>query len=50
MTKSLEHNKEQTESNKTRILVVTPEITYLPAGMGNLAQRLSAKAGGMADV
>ncbi|MEM0897031.1 MAG: glycogen/starch synthase [Verrucomicrobiota bacterium] len=33
-----------------RILVVTPEITYLPEGMGNLAQRLSAKAGGMADV
>lgn len=33
-----------------RILVVTPEITYLPAGMGNLAQRMSAKAGGMADV
>ena len=30
--------------------MVTPEITYLPAGMGNLAQRLSAKAGGMADV
>lgn len=35
---------------KPRILVVTPEITYLPEGMGNLAQRLSAKAGGMADV
>jgi len=33
-----------------RILVITPEITYLPAGMGNLAQRMSAKAGGMADV
>lgn len=35
---------------RPRILVVTPEITYLPEGMGNLAQRLSAKAGGMADV
>ena len=33
-----------------RILVVTPEITYLPEGMGNLAQRMSAKAGGLADV
>jgi len=33
-----------------RILVVTPEITYLPAGMGNMANRLSAKAGGLADV
>ena len=30
--------------------MVTPEITYLPDGMGNMAQRLSAKAGGMADV
>ena len=27
--------------SKPRILVVTPEITYLPEGMGNLAQRLS---------
>lgn len=33
-----------------RILVVTPEITYLPAGMGNMANYLTAKAGGMADV
>jgi starch synthase len=35
---------------KPRILIVTPEITYLPAGMGNMSQRMSAKAGGMADV
>jgi len=35
---------------KPRILIVTPEITYLPAGMGNLTQNLSAKAGGLADV
>jgi len=35
---------------KPRILIVTPEITYLPEGMGNLAQRLNAKAGGLADV
>jgi starch synthase len=33
-----------------RILIVTPEITYLPAGMGNMAERMSAKAGGLADV
>ena len=33
----------------TRILIVTPEITYLPEGMGNLAGKMSAKAGGMAD-
>ena len=33
-----------------RILVVTPEITYLPEGMGNYSHYLHAKAGGMADV
>ncbi len=33
-----------------RILIVTPEITYLPEGMGNLAGKMSAKAGGMAYV
>jgi starch synthase len=33
-----------------RILVVTPEITYLPTGMGNMANYLSAKGGGLADV
>ena len=33
-----------------RILVVTPEITYLPEGMGNMANHLKAKAGGLADV
>ncbi len=38
------------KSTNPRILIVTPEITYLPAGMGNMAQRMSAKAGGLADV
>lgn len=38
------------KKGKPRILVVTPEITYLPAGMGNLATRTNAKAGGLADV
>lgn len=33
-----------------RILIVTPEITYLPPGMGNMANHLNAKAGGLADV
>ncbi len=33
-----------------RILVITPEVTYLPRGMGNIANFLSAKAGGLADV
>ena len=36
--------------NNPRILLVTPEITYLPEGMGNLANYLNAKAGGLADV
>lgn len=35
---------------KPRILVVTPEITYLPQGMGNMANHLIAKGGGLADV
>ena len=35
---------------KPRILIVTPEITYLPEGMGNMANSLRAKAGGLADV
>jgi len=33
-----------------RVLIVTPEITYLPKGMGNLSNGLNAKAGGLADV
>lgn len=36
--------------SKPRILVITPEVTYLPDGMGNIANWLSAKAGGLADV
>ncbi len=37
-------------NSKPRILIVTPEITYLPEGMGNMSNSLRAKAGGMADV
>ena len=44
----IRHGKEQMKN--PRILIVTPEITYLPEGMGNLAGKMSAKAGGMADV
>ncbi|MBF0120381.1 MAG: glycogen/starch synthase [Desulfobacterales bacterium] len=33
-----------------RILIVTPEATYLPDRMGGLANYLTAKAGGLADV
>jgi glycogen synthase len=33
-----------------RILIVTPEVTYLPDDMGNIANYLKAKADGLADV
>ncbi len=36
--------------NRPRILIVTPEITYLPDGMGNATNHMRAKAGGLADV
>jgi len=38
------------ERKNPRILIVTPEITYLPEGMGNMANTMKAKAGGLADV
>ena len=38
-----------TQSNP-RILIMTPEVTYLPDHMGNIANYLKAKAGGLADV
>ncbi len=33
-----------------RVLLVTPEVTYLPHRMGGLASFFTAKAGGLADV
>ncbi|ARN55802.1 glycogen synthase [Sedimentisphaera salicampi] len=42
--------KRASKSKSLRILVVTPEVTYLPDGMGNYANQLAAKAGGLADV
>ncbi|PIP35847.1 MAG: glycogen synthase [Desulfobacterales bacterium CG07_land_8_20_14_0_80_52_14] len=33
-----------------RVLIVTPEVTYLPDRMGDLSNCLTAKAGGLADV
>ncbi len=36
-------------AQKPRILIVTPEVTYLPEDMGNQSH-YSAKAGGLADV
>jgi starch synthase len=40
----------QEQTTSPRVLIVTPEVTYLPQGMGNIANYLSAKAGGLADV
>ena len=37
-------------SKNPRVLIVTPEVTYLPDRMGNLSNYLTAKAGGLADV
>ncbi len=37
-------------SRNPRVLIVTPEVTYLPDRMGNLSNYLTAKAGGLADV
>ena len=37
-------------SANPRILLVTPEVTYLPDGMGRHTNGLNAKAGGLADV
>ncbi len=39
-----------THKKKPRILIVTPETTYLPQGMGDWAHSMTAKAGGLADV
>jgi len=39
----------ETPSNP-RVLIVTPEVTYLPDRMGGLASFFTAKAGGLADV
>jgi len=39
-----------TKAHNPRILIVTPEVTYLPNRMGSFANYLTAKAGGLADV
>jgi starch synthase/alpha-amylase len=37
-------------TNNPRVLIVTPEVTYLPDRMGSLAHYFTAKSGGLADV
>jgi starch synthase/alpha-amylase len=41
---------DQSATSNPRVLVVTPEVTYLPDRMGNLANYFTAKSGGLADV
>ncbi len=41
---------ESPEHRNPRILLVTPEISYLPEGLDGTAQCMAAKAGGLADV
>lgn len=48
--KIMSRKKSISKKKNPRILIVTPEITYLPEGMGNAANYLTAKAGGLADV
>ncbi len=40
----------EAQRKNPRILVVTPEVTYLPDRMGSFSHYLTAKAGGLADV
>ena len=40
----------KTNRKQPRVLIVTPEVTYLPEQMGSLSSYLTAKAGGLADV
>ena len=35
---------------KPRVLICTPEVTELPEGMGNAAQYIRAKGGGLGDI
>ncbi|MDY6914720.1 MAG: glycogen/starch synthase, partial [Candidatus Cloacimonadota bacterium] len=45
-----EYKKLVFKSPKPKILICTPEITELPEGMGNAANLISAKGGGMGDI
>lgn len=38
------------KTRRPRILLVTPEVTELPPGFGNLANLINAKGGGLADI
>lgn len=40
----------KSDKKKARVLICTPEITELPEGMGNAAQYIRAKGGGLGDI
>ncbi|MCF7911081.1 MAG: glycogen/starch synthase [Candidatus Cloacimonetes bacterium] len=46
----LEFKNTVTKHKKPRILICTPEITELPEGMGNAANLIAAKGGGLGDI
>jgi starch synthase len=46
----MEYDKSVMQSDKPKILICTPEITELPEGMGNAANIVAAKGGGMGDI
>ena len=37
-------------SQNPRVLIVTPEVAYLPHSMDNIADYITAKASGLAEV
>jgi len=47
---ALEYDKSVKHSDRPKILICTPEITELPEGMGNAANIVSAKGGGLGDI
>ena len=38
------------QGNTPRVLVVTPEVTFIPRGMGQESRSISARAGGLGDI
>jgi starch synthase len=47
---SRQYKKVFKKSSKPKILLCTPEITELPEGMGNAANLIAAKGGGLGDI
>ena len=45
-----DYSKVVIKTSKPKILICTPEITALPEGMGNAANMIAAKGGGLGDI